>query len=299
MLAIKEKIGFIGLGLMGVPMARNLLKAGADLTVYNRSVGRMDILAELGAQTVKTPAQLARDVGPGIIIICVSDTQAVESVVVGADGLSTTLAPNALIIDTGTTDVPTTRSLAQHIAKLNAAFVDAPVSGGELGAREGTLSIMAGGQASDIERARPLFEIMGKSLTHIGPAGSGQVAKSANQMIVGVTVAAVAEALYLAEQSGVDPSGIRQALLGGFAQSRILDIHGQRMIDRAFTPGARATTQLKDMKQSADYAERLGIQLPVFNEAKVQWQEMVDQGLGEVDQSGFYSYIDQLNKKER
>ena len=297
MLSINDKVGFIGLGLMGMPMARNLLKAGVDLTVYNRSAEKMRVLSEMGAKTATSPAQIAQNIGSGIIIICVSDTSAVESVVLGADGLSKTLASHTLIIDMGTTAIPVTQKLAKQITNQNAAFVDAPVSGGELGAQEGTLSIMAGGQNSDIERARPLFEVMGKSLMHIGPLGSGQVAKSANQMIVGVTVAAVAEALFLAEKSGVDPSVIRQALLGGFAQSRVLDLHGQRMIEKAFTPGAKASTQLKDLKQSAEYVDSLGIKLPVFTETKTRWQEMVDQGFGDVDQSGFYTYIERLNEK--
>ncbi len=284
---MSETIGFAGLGLMGAHMARNLVEAGFDVTVYNRTRERADALAQsCGCGVAATPAELASRIGPGIIIVCVLDTPALEEIVEGVDGLMSGLVDGSLVVDMGTSRVETTRRLAGLLAEHGAAFADAPVSGGEVGAREAALTIMAGGVGPDLSRVAPCFEAMGRSWTHVGPVGAGQVAKAANQVIVGLTLAAVAEALLLAEAGGADPAKTREALLGGFAGSRILELHGQRMLDKAFEPGGRARTQLKDLDQTLELAEQSGITLPLLAAGTEMWREMVARGWGDLDQSG-------------
>lgn len=283
------KAGFAGLGLMGAHMARNLAAAGVDLTIYNRTRAKAEALADEGISVADTPAALAQAVGDGVIIVCVTDTPAMEAIVAGSDGvpgLLEGLTGGALIIDMGTSRVETTRQLAELVASKGAGFVDAPVSGGEVGARDGTLTIMAGGDEHAFARASVFFDVLGRSHTHIGPAGAGQIAKCANQVIVAVTLTAVAEALVFAEKGGADPAKTREALLGGFAGSRILELHGQRMIDQAFEPGGRARTQLKDLDQTLEFAEQIGVAMPLLERDTELWREMVARGWGDLDQSG-------------
>ena len=289
-LGMKEKIGFIGLGLMGAPMAHNIFRSDANLVVYNRTPAKADSLTENGAVLATSPADLAHRVGSGIIVICVSDTPSLETALSGENGVISGLAEGALVIDMGTSGVSATKRLAEAIQRAGARYIDAPVSGGEVGAKEGTLSIMVGGDERDLARAEPVFRILGKATTHVGPVGSGQAAKAANQVIVGATVAIVAEALLLAKEAGADMAAVREALSGGFAGSRILELHGQRMIDGSFAPGARASTQLKDMRQAADLAEECGLSLPLLAKARDLWVEMVASGRGELDQAGFFDF---------
>jgi 3-hydroxyisobutyrate dehydrogenase-like beta-hydroxyacid dehydrogenase len=284
------RLGFVGLGLMGGHMARRLAEAGHEVRVHNRTQSKAQAHAAAhGTQTEESPAQVAAAVGAGIVFVCVADTPALEAVVEGTPGMAgliDALAPGAVVVDMGTSRVETTRRLAKLIRDMGATYVDAPVSGGEVGARDGTLTIMAGGDAEDLERIAPCFEAMGRSWTHVGPVGAGQVAKAANQLIVGLGLAAVAEALLLAEAGGADPARTREALLGGFAGSRILDLHGQRMLDRSFEPGGRARTQLKDLDQTMELAGQLGITLPLLAAGTGMWREMVERGWGDLDQSG-------------
>jgi len=283
------KAGFAGLGFMGGHMARNLLQAGVDLQLYNRTRAKTEALEAEGASVAATPAEMAEAVGDGVMIVCVTDTPAMEAIVAGSDdtpGLIAGLRPGALIIDMGTSRIETTRVLAERMAVRGAGFMDAPVSGGEVGARDGRLTIMAGGSESDFARAVPYFEVLGRSHTHIGPVGAGQVAKCANQTIVALTLTAVAEALVFAEKGGADPARTREALLGGFAGSRILELHGRRMIDNAFEPGGRARTQLKDLEQTLEFASEVGIRMPLLERDTELWREMVERGWGDLDQSG-------------
>lgn len=198
------KIGFIGLGLMGAPMARNLLTSGAILTVNNRTAKKCAPLVALGAKASTSPREMAKQVGVGIIVLCVSDTPALCTAFSGSEGILGGIAPGALVIDMGTTEVSTTKQMAQQVEQAGGRYLDAPVSGGEVGARDATLSIMVGGAAEDVQRARVIFNVLGKQVTHIGPVGTGQATKAANQVIVGASITIIAEALILAQAAGAD-----------------------------------------------------------------------------------------------
>ncbi len=286
----QRSIGFVGLGLMGRPMCMNLHRAGARLFVHNRSRQVLDDIVRPGIVPVDTSAQLP--VHARILIVMVSDTPAVEQVLFGAGGLSGAVLEGALIIDMGTTAAASTRKFARRLREQGADYIDAPVSGGEVGARDATLTIMAGGSAAAIERARPIFDVLGRSFTHVGEVGAGQVAKAANQVIVGLTIGAVAEALALVRSAGVDPAKVREALLGGFAASRILELHGQRMIDDDFKPGGKVTTQHKDLAQALELASAAGLDLPATRLNMSMYQQLIDAGQGGLDHSALYRLFD-------
>ena len=283
-------VGFIGLGLMGRPMSTNLHAAGAEVVIHNRSRVVVDALAAEGLSPAHSPREVAERAP--VVIVMATDTPAVEQIVNADDGIANGIAPGGLVIDMGTTAVEATRALAQTIESRGAHYVDAPVSGGEIGAKAGTLTIMAGGSQEAISRAMPCFEVMGASVTHVGDAGAGQIAKAANQVIVGLTIGAVAEALALAKCAGADPANVREALLGGFAASRILEVHGQRMIDGAFTPGGKATTQRKDLQQALDLAASIGLELPATTLSRDLYDRLIASGGGDLDHSGLYTVID-------
>lgn len=285
-----QKIGFVGLGLMGWPMCRNLLEAGVDVVATTRSAGPLEKAATAGAHTVPTPGAVAKEAD--IVVIMVADTDAVEAVLEGPDGILSGIGPNSLVIDMGTTAVTRTRGFAARVVKAGGAYVDAPVSGGAIGAEEGTLTIMAGGDALSIERAGAVFDVLGARLTHVGPLGTGQVAKAANQVIVGLNIGAVAEALMLAAYAGADPVKVREALKGGFADSRILEVHGQRMNESAFTPGGKAVTQRKDLAQALDLAAELGIEMPATRLNKELYERLIENGDGELDHSALIKALD-------
>jgi 2-hydroxy-3-oxopropionate reductase len=276
-------IGFAGLGLMGRPMCRNLHAAGAELHLWNRTGGVAEALGLAGAVIADSPAALAR--ACDTVITMVADTAAVEQVLFGADGLAAALAPGAMVIDMGTTAAMATREFAARLAERGLDYVDAPVSGGEIGAVEGSLTVMAGGSEAALVRARPVLEVLGSRITHVGGVGAGQVAKAANQVVVGLNIGAVAEALALVMAAGVDPAKVREALLGGFAASRVLEVHGQRMIDQAFAPGAKVTTQHKDMRQAVELGEALGQQLPATELGRDLFAELIERGDGGLDHS--------------
>ena len=283
-------VGFIGLGLMGRPMCMNLHAAGADVVIHNRSRAVVDALAAEGLSPAHSPREVAERTP--VVIVMSSDTPAVKQIVGGDDGVANGVAPGGLVIDMGTTEVEATRELARIIEDRGAQYVDAPVSGGEIGAKAGTLTIMAGGSQEAIARAMPCFEVMGASVTHVGDVGAGQIAKAANQVIVGLTIGAVAEALALAKRAGADPAKVREALQGGFAASRILEVHGQRMIDGAFTPGGKATTQRKDLQQALDLAASIGLALPATTLTRDLYDRLIAAGGGDLDHSGLYTVID-------
>jgi 2-hydroxy-3-oxopropionate reductase len=288
-----ERIGFIGLGIMGMPMAGNLLAAGYPLTVHNRSRGPVEELAVRGATRGGSPREVAAS--SDVVITMLPDSPDVEAVVLGPDGVAAGIREGALYIDMSTIGPAVSRRIATVLSERGVDAVDAPVSGGEPAAREGNLSIMAGGTEEAVERARPIFKVLGKATTHIGPAGAGQVAKAANQVVVALTIQAVAEALVLARKSGVDPARVRAALLGGFAQSRILDLHGQRMLDGAYDPGFKLRLHRKDLA----IALQLGREehAPLF--ATAQAAELMDallaQGAGDRDHSALATLYEQLS----
>ena len=283
-------VGFIGLGLMGRPMTMNLHAAGAEVVIHNRSRAVVDALASEGLSPAHSPREVAERAP--VVIVMATDTPAVERIVNADNGIASGIAPESLVIDMGTTAVQATRALAQAVESHAAYYVDAPVSGGEIGAKTGTLSIMAGGTPDAIARAMPYFEVMGASVTHVGDVGAGQIAKAANQVIVGLTIGAVAEALALARRAGAEPAKVREALQGGFAASRILEVHGQRMIDGAFTPGGKATTQRKDMQQALDLAAAIGLELPATTLSRDLYDRLIASGGGDLDHSGLYTVID-------
>lgn len=279
-----QKIGFVGLGNMGRANARHLLEAGAEVIVWNRSDAPAEAAVALGMKRAATLPELACEIGAGIICINLTMTDVVEQIVFGVGGLIEGLHEDALIIDFGTTGVPETKKFAERVN-----WVDAPVSGGQVGAEAATLTIMAGGSERNYQSAMPVFQVCGKNITHMGTSGAGQVTKLANQLIVAQTIDAVAQALRLAELSGVDPALVRKALLGGFAESRILDLHGDRMVRRDFAPGGRATLQLKDVRLMSQLAESVGLDSPTLKNSLAQWESFVhEKGLGDLDHSGLF-----------
>lgn len=251
------KVGFIGLGVMGVPMAGHLLSAGHDLFIFGRK-GRPESLK--GAKLCDSSADVARN--SEVIIVMVPDTPDVEAVLFGQSGISEGISPGTLVIDMSSISPVATKDFAHRIGALGGDYVDGPVSGGEVGARQATLSIMAGGSAEAFARAYPLFEKMGKNITHVGPVGAGQTAKIANQIIVALTIGAVAEALTFAAQAGADPAKVREALMGGFASSRVLEVHGERMLNDNFAPGFRIELHQKDLNNALNAGRKLKTFLP-------------------------------------
>ena len=285
-----ETIGFIGLGLMGQPMSLNLKKAGARLIVHNRSRPVVDEMVAAGMIAAATPSAVATQAKT--IIVMVSDTPAAQAVIGGPDGILSAVGPDSLIIDMGTTAVSATRRLAAVVSEAGGQYVDAPVSGGVVGAGDGTLTIMAGGSENAIKRAMPFFEVLGGRLTHIGGVGTGQIAKAANQVIVGLVIGAVAEALTLARRAGADPAKVRQALKGGFADSRILELHGQRMVSGDFRPGGKATTQRKDLSQALDLAIEVGLEMPATRLNRDLYDRLIAAGCGDEDHSALIKILD-------
>lgn len=276
-------IGFIGLGLMGKPMARALAKAGASLVVSSRSAGPVAELAAEGMLAATGPIAVAGQAE--IVVLMLTDTKAVESVV---EALLPGLRPGHLIVDMGTTAVGATRMLAARVRGFGADWLDAPVSGGTVAAEAGALTIMAGGSEAAFARALPLLQAMGRRITHVGDSGAGQIAKTANQVIVGLTIGAVAEALALAKAAGADPARVRDAIRGGFAESRVLDLHGGRMTTGDFTPGARVTTQIKDLRQAEQLAEEVDIDLPSLGLTLELFEMLAEQGDGALDHAALY-----------
>ena len=253
------KIGFIGLGIMGAPMAGHLVQAGHPLFVFTRGK-----LAEAIAGSGATQCTSARDVAEraDIVFIMVPDTPDVEAVLFGESGIAAGLSKGKVVVDMSSVSPLATKVFAQRINALGCDYLDAPVSGGEVGAKNATLSIMVGGPEAAFERVKPLFELLGKNITLVGGNGDGQTAKVANQIIVALTIEAVAEALLFAAKAGADPARVRQALMGGFASSKILEVHGDRMVKRTFDPGFRIELHQKDLNLALSSARALGVSLP-------------------------------------
>jgi len=284
-----EKIGFIGLGIMGKPMAKHLLRTGYPLFILSSSAAAAS-LKEEGAMVLETPAAMAKQAD--IIITMLPDSPEVTSMVTGEGNLLQTMKPGSLFIDMSTISPAVAISLYNQFREKNIEAIDAPVSGGQTGAEAATLSIMAGGDEAAFQRALPVFEKMGKNIVHIGKPGAGQTAKACNQIIVGATIQAVAEAMTLAKKSGIDIAKVRAALLGGFAQSKILDLHGQRIIDRNFKPGFKIKLHRKDMGIALGAAADLGVPLPASSVVAAQMDAIVAEGNGELDHSALALYLE-------
>lgn len=287
---MEERIGFIGLGVMGKPMARKLRAAGLDLVVHSRSPGPVDELVAEGSERASDPSELAANAD--VVITMLPDTPDVDLVLFGERGVSGGIRPGSLVIDMSTIRPTEASRFAERLAAADVAMLDAPVSGGERGAIDGTLSIMVGGHDEAFGRALPILETLGGNVTHVGGSGAGQVAKACNQLIVGATIQAVGEALVLAAKAGVDPATVREALLGGFAGSKILEVHGQRMLRGDFAPGFRSALHLKDAGIVTETAEELGSPTPSFAVAAAALGTLVATGRGDLDHAALVTLLE-------
>lgn len=290
------EVGFIGLGLMGRPMALNLIKAGHTVHVWSRRRASMQPLLDAGAGDCASAVEVARRAP--LTISIVADAPDVEEVTLGPDGVAEGAGAGHIHVDMSTIAPAAAQNIATALAGRGVSMLDAPVSGGEVGAIAGTLTIMVGGDAAAFEKAKPAFEAMGKSVTLIGGSGAGQVAKACNQILTGVGVAAVAEALNFATRSGVDAGKVREALLGGFAYSRILENHGQRMLDRNFKPGFKAWMHQKDMRIVMEEAHRLGLALPSSAATAQMFNALVGSGMGEDDSIAMLKLLERMSGGE-
>jgi len=278
------KIALLGTGHMGLPMARRLCRAGHEVRVWNRTREKAQPLEQDGAIVCTSPREALQ---PSEVAVSMLESGAIVADVLFAQQAAAAMQPGTLFIDMASIQPREARDHAARLAELRVACLDAPVSGGTVGAEAGTLVIMVGGKAADFERARPVFEVFGRA-THVGPHGSGQLAKLANQMIVGVTIGAVAEALLLCARGGADMAKVREAITGGFADSRILQLHGQRMVARDFAPRARMSVQLKDLRNAVSTAEEIGFDAPVTRLFEQLYADGVEHGLADLDHSGLF-----------
>jgi 2-hydroxy-3-oxopropionate reductase len=290
MLEPPSKIGFIGIGLMGAPMAANLIRAGFQLQIWNRTASKCDPLLEMGATLATSPAQAAR--GANAVIMMLESGATVTEVLAG--GLLEGLEPGSTLIDMSSIAPAIAEDHAKLVTARGVRYIDAPVSGGTVGAQNAKLAIMAGGLEKEIESARAIFSAMG-SVTHVGPHGRGQLCKLVNQAIVAISIGAVSEGLFLAARGGADPAKVREAIMGGFCQSRILELHGQRIIDRNFAPGGTVKNQIKDLNAVLEVAAKLGLELPLTNRVRELFVDHANAG-GELnDHSALYLQLEAMN----
>ena len=287
------KIAFLGIGFMGFPMSRRLCEAGHTVQVWNRSRDKAERVAPFGA-TVHDTARAAVSDAELVISMLENGTVVGDMLFAPGTGVAEAMQRGALVVDMASIKPREARDHAARLGAMGLAHLDAPVSGGTVGAEAGTLAIMAGGDAADFERAQPALQVLGRS-THVGPHGAGQLAKLANQMIVGITIGAVAEALLLCEKGGADMAKVKEAISGGFADSRILQVHGQRMVERDFAPRARMSVQLKDMRNALSTADEIGFQAPVTTLFEQLYAEGIEHGLTDLDHSGLFVELARRN----
>ena len=287
------KIGFIGTGLMGLPMAKNLLKSDFKLKVFNRSINKAEPLKEFGAEISKTLGEVVKD--NDFIITMLTDDSAVDVIMNNSDLLDN-LKSGSTVIDMSSVKPTTATKYGNNFKSKNVNYLDAPVSGGTIGAEEASLAIMVGGNQSVFDNSIDILKAMGNP-TLVGPIGSGQVSKLANQIIVGITIGAVAEAVTLCEKAGANPIKLIKALTGGWADSKILQTHGKRMIDKDFSPKGKTSTHLKDMNNILECANSYNTNLPISNLVKEMYKTLVDNGHGNTDHSSLYNEIERINKK--
>jgi 2-hydroxy-3-oxopropionate reductase len=292
---MSRRLAFLGTGLMGAPMGANLCAAGHAVVVWNRSRAKADPLAEHGVEIADDPTSAVR--GAEAVFTMLSDGAAVSDLLFG-QGVADALAEGALFVDCSSIPPETAKDHAARLADRGVGYLDAPVSGGPSGAEGASLAIMVGGTEADFDRGEPLLKALGRP-TRVGPAGAGQTAKLANQVIVGLAIGAVAEGLLLAEQGGADPAKVREALTGGFADSKILQIHGQRMLDRTFVPGAAANVHLKDMTTILETARAHGLDLPLSGEVHRLFRDLAERGGGHWDHSAILLELERRNAPAR
>jgi 2-hydroxy-3-oxopropionate reductase len=290
-----KNIAFIGCGLMAAPMARNLLKSGFGLSMWNRTSSKLTSFAEIGATVCQTPAQAVS--GARTVLLMLSDTAAVDEVLY-CSGMMGCLAPGTVVIDFSSIETEAARHNADRLKTGNISYLDAPVSGGTTGARERTLAIFVGGSEPAFKQVLPVFDVLGTA-RYMGGAGSGQITKLANQIIVAITIGAVAEGLLFASAAGVDPHRVRKALRGGFADSKIMDLHGARMLKRDFTPGGPNRIFLKDVETAAASVESLALELPQFARALLMFRTLIADGKSEHDHSSLLLALEGLNPQYR
>ncbi|MBT9613189.1 MAG: 2-hydroxy-3-oxopropionate reductase [Burkholderiales bacterium] len=286
-------VAFIGLGIMGRPMALNLQKAGHTVFVHGRRTESMTPLAQAGCTACASAAEAAAQAD--ISIIMVSDTHDVKLVLFSEGGVAAGAKPGSVVVDMSTISPTATRRYALRLAEQGVAMLDAPVSGGDVGAINATLSIMVGGKPDVFERVKPVFEAMGKSIVLVGDHGAGQVAKACNQIVVAVTIEAVAEALTFARKSGVDPGKVRDALMGGFAASRILEVHGKRMLDNNYQPGFKTKLHQKDMNIVMETAKELGLALPAAALVMQHLNALMGTGDAELDSAAVMKVVERMS----
>jgi len=289
------KLGFIGLGIMGKPMAEHLAAAGHELHLYSRS-GVPQELKDKGGKPCASPKEVAQKADTSFLML--PDTPDVEKVLFGANGLAEGLARAKTVVDMSSIAPLATKEFAKRVNELGCDYLDAPVSGGEVGAKQATLTIMVGGPEAAFNRVKPLFELMGKNITLVGGNGDGQTCKVANQIIVALTIEAVGEALLFASKAGADPAKVRQALMGGFAASRILEVHGERMIKRTFQPGFRIELHQKDLNLALAGARALGLALPNTAGTQQLFSACVANGGAAWDHSGLVKALELMGKHE-
>ena len=289
---MSQRVAVLGTGIMGAPMARNIAGAGFPVTVWNRTRARAEPLSDVARVADSAAAAAA---GADIVITMVDDSAAVTDVLFGAAGAAEAAPAGALFIDMSSIQPSVARDHAERLRAMGKRHLDSPVSGGEGGAKAANLAIMTGGEPDDFAEAEPVLEAMGRPM-HVGPHGAGQVAKLANQQIVGITIGAVAEALLLAEAAGCDPAAAREALMGGFAGSRILEVHGQRMLERDWVPGGAVHFQLKDMENALEAAREAGLTLPLTEKARDAYRALADEmEMRGLDHSAYLRWLEALN----
>ena len=278
------KIALLGIGLMGLPMGRHLCKTGHEIHVWNRTASKVQPLVELGAKAHTTPGEAVANAD---VVITMLDHGGIVAHVLFELGTAERLQRGTLLIDMSSIKPAEARDHAARLSERGVDYLDAPVSGGTIGAENATLAIMAGGKPAVYERAKPFLALFGRP-THVGPVGSGQLAKLANQMIVGITIGAVAEALLMCEKGGADMARVKEAITGGFADSRILQVHGQRMVERDFAPRGKMSVQLKDMRNALSTASEIGFDAPITALFAQLYAEGVEHGLADLDHSGLF-----------
>ncbi|MDC3119651.1 NAD(P)-dependent oxidoreductase [Candidatus Pelagibacter sp.] len=288
-----KKIGFIGIGLMGLPMAKNILKSGYKLIAFNRSPNKADLLKEFGAEIAKSMGELVNN--SDVIITMLTDDKAVDEVMNNQNFVEN-LKSGKILIDMSSVKPITAKKHANSLKMKDIDYLDAPVSGGTIGAEEATLAIMIGGDQNVFNEVKDLLKTMGNP-TLVGPVGSGQVSKLANQIIVGLTIGAVAEAVTLCEKAGADPIKMISALSGGWADSKVLQTHGKRMINKDFSPKGKTSTHLKDMNNILECADKFNTHLPISNLVKEMYKNLVENGCGNDDHSSLYKEIERMNQK--
>lgn len=291
-----KNIGFIGLGIMGTPMAGHLLKAGYRVRVYDVVVAQREKLVAQGALGAGSPKEAARSAE--VIITMLPASAIVEAVILGENGVLGAMEKGAVLIDMSTTSITTTKKIVAAVEEAGLIMLDAPVSGGDVGAIEATLSIMVGGPEAAFQKVLPVLQKMGRNITHVGGTGSGQVAKACNQVVVALTIEAVAEALVLAKKCGADPAKIREAMMGGFAQSRVLELHGKRMIERNFVPGGKVRLHQKDLDIVLEAAKDVGVYMPGTALVTQIWNSLAAMGGLDWDHSAIVRAIELLSQTE-